>query len=84
MDREEAIRLLESGEEGVRKWNAWRAANLEVMLPHLRKADLRGADLRGADLRGADLGVANLYEANLGGANLRLADGPPTAEVNGP
>jgi hypothetical protein len=46
MDRKKAIRLLKSGEDGVRKWNASRAANPGVMLPDLSEAVLHEADLR--------------------------------------
>ena len=78
MTREKAIELLRSGEEGVSKWNEWRATGDELPTlgeANLRKAtlvdaDLSGAFLRDADLRRADLIRANFRHANLHGAKL--------------
>ena len=50
ISREEALKLLRGGEEGVAEWNRRRRAGEEI--PDLRMADLRCADLSGADLRG--------------------------------
>jgi hypothetical protein len=81
MDREEAIKLLRGGREGVVEWNRRRESGEEI--PNLSGADLRGAHLRGAhlrarligaDLRGADLRGADLRRANLCEADLREAD----------
>jgi uncharacterized protein YjbI with pentapeptide repeats len=82
MDRDEAIRLLKGGPEGIREWNGRRRAGEEI--PNLRganlsEANLRGAilhraNLRGANLGEADLGEAILHRANLGGANLGEAE----------
>ena len=66
MDREEAIRLLRGGEDGVREWNQRRGRGEEI--PDLRRADLRGAVLYGAVLRQADLIEAHLRRAVLRGA----------------
>ena len=63
MDRDEALRLLTGGLEGVAEWNPRREAGEEI-------PDLRWADLYGADLRKADLGGAHLHGAHLGGADL--------------
>ncbi|MBV8229720.1 MAG: toll/interleukin-1 receptor domain-containing protein [Planctomycetaceae bacterium] len=71
MDRNEALRLLTGGSEGVAEWNRRPKAGGEI--PPLREADLRGAHLSGADLRGAHLGKADLGRAALGGADLREA-----------
>jgi TIR domain/Pentapeptide repeats (8 copies) len=71
MDRNEALRLLKGGSEGVAEWNRRRKAGEEI--PHLREADLRGAHLIRADLRGAHLGKADLGRAALVGADLREA-----------
>lgn len=71
MDRDEALRLLRGGPEGVAKWNRRRAADEEI--PDLTEADLHGAHLHGADLGGADLSRADLRGADLGGAFLRGA-----------
>src|SRR5512146_2444557 len=85
MDRDEALRLLKGGPEGVAEWNWRRSAGEEV--PNLLGANLKGADLTGAnlnnwtnlnwanliqaDLRGADLRGVTLQEADLKGADLR-------------
>jgi TIR domain/Pentapeptide repeats (8 copies) len=71
MDRNEALRLLKGGSEGVAEWNRRRKAGEEI--PPLREADLRGAHLIRADLRGAHLGKADLGRAALGGADLDRA-----------
>jgi hypothetical protein len=72
MDRDEAIRLLTGGEDGVREWNERRERGEEI--PDLRQVDLRGADLHDADLRRADLSEADLGAAVLRSADLRSAD----------
>ena len=72
MDRDEALKLLRGGEEGVAEWNRRRSEGEEI--PDLSGADLRGADLRGADLSYAYLVEAKLLRANLSSANLTKAD----------
>jgi uncharacterized protein YjbI with pentapeptide repeats len=72
LDRDEAIRLLKRGEEGVKAWNQRRNSGEE--LPELIGADLSGANLIEADLSGANLIGANLIGANLIGANLSGAN----------
>jgi hypothetical protein len=67
MDRDEAIRLLRAGWDGVREWNERRARGEEI-------PDLRGADLSGAHLSGAHLSEAHLSGAHLSGAHLSGAD----------
>jgi uncharacterized protein YjbI with pentapeptide repeats len=76
MDRDEAIRLLRGGPDGVREWNERRGRGEEI--PDLDGADLRMAHLIGAvlgraDLRGADLIGADLREAVLGRVDFRKA-----------
>jgi hypothetical protein len=71
VDRDEAIRMLKGGEDGVREWNQRRKQGEEI--PDLSRAHLRGADLRRADLRGAVLSEAVLRRADLRGAVLRGA-----------
>jgi len=76
MDRDEAIKLLIGGEEGIKQWNQLRESGLAI--PHLANADLSGSNLTGvnlfgANLRRANLGKANLREANLSEANLSEA-----------
>jgi hypothetical protein len=71
MDRDEAIRLLRGGPDGVREWNQWRERDEEI--PDLSGAELGGAHLRrahlsGAVLSGAVLSRADLSEADLGSA----------------
>jgi hypothetical protein len=82
MERDEAIRLLTGGPDGVHEWNQRREQGEDI--PDLRGAVLRGAVLRGAvlieavlsrvDLRGAVLRGADLSEAVLIGARLSGAD----------
>lgn len=76
MDRDEALRLLKGGEEGVAEWNRMREVGEAI--PSLRGANLTRANLHRAALGGAHLVEARLFdarlsEANLGGANLRRA-----------
>jgi hypothetical protein len=71
MERDEALKLLKGGVEGVREWNQRRERNEEI--PDLSRADLGGAYLISADLRGADLGGAYLSRAHLGDADLSQA-----------
>jgi Pentapeptide repeats (8 copies) len=68
MDRDEALRLLEGGPEGVAEWNRRREAGEEI--PNLSEADLTGARLVGARLVGARLDRARLVGARLVGARL--------------
>jgi uncharacterized protein YjbI with pentapeptide repeats len=86
MVRDEAIKLLKGGAEGIVEWNRRRADALwnrlrggREGLPNLSKANLSGAYLRDAnlseaDLSEADLGAADLTTAVLSGANLRGAN----------
>ena len=67
MTRDKALELLKGGEEGVKKWNQWRAENFDVTIPSLEDADLGEAHLEGAELWGANLSGANLSVANLSG-----------------
>jgi uncharacterized protein YjbI with pentapeptide repeats len=79
MANDEHISILK---RGVDAWNAWRAANSDI-LPDLTKADLSRWDLSnelklrdpvGAGLLKADLSEANLSRANLTGAVLNGAN----------
>jgi hypothetical protein len=77
MDRDEALKLLDGGLDGVAEWNKRRGSGEKI--PDLRGANLMmaklgGANLRGANLRGADLGGADLSGADLREADLRDAD----------
>jgi hypothetical protein len=56
MERDEALRLLGAGPDGVREWNERRAGGEPI--PTLRGAALTGAGLVGADLSEADLSGA--------------------------
>jgi hypothetical protein len=71
MDRDEAIRLLKGGEDGVREWNQRRGQGEDI--PALSGADLRRAVLRRAVLIGAVLRRAVLRRAVLRRAVLRRA-----------
>lgn len=77
MDRDEALKLLKGGPEGIREWNERRKAGEEI--PSLEEADLSTAylgkaNLFIADLNHADLSNANLTEATLDNANLDNAN----------
>jgi len=72
MDRDEALKLLRGGEDGVKEWNRRRKEGEEI--PNLNGADLSGAILRHADLDRADLSHANLSGAILIGAHFGNAD----------
>lgn len=60
-------------EQGVKNWNEWRGADLEIV-PDLSGADLGNADLSGADLGSANLSGADLSSAILVGATLASSD----------
>ena len=68
MDRDEALRLLRGGAEGIEEWNRRRGTGED--LPNLSRTVLNGADLSGADLSGAILARADLTGAILDGAIL--------------
>ena len=81
MDRDEALRLLKGGKEGVREWNHRRWAGeaisdligADLHRSNLSDSNLRGAILSDSNLRGANLSDANLSGANLTDSNLRGA-----------
>jgi hypothetical protein len=68
MDRDEALRMLQGGKEGVAEWNRRRAG------PRIPDNTLRGANIGDANLRGVNLSLVELSGANLSGANLGGAD----------
>lgn len=70
MANEEHLRILK---QGIRVWNRWREANIEVQ-PNLRGASLEGVDFQEVDFSDTNLGKVNLHKSNLNRANLRLAD----------
>ena len=72
MTRDEAIKLLTGGKDGIREWNQWRNAGEKI--PDIGGANLSGANLIAAYLREANLIGANLSEANLSMADLSRAD----------
>lgn len=70
-------------EDGVDRWNAWRADHPEVVTDiaganlanvYLRAANFANTNLQGANLEGSDLQSANLQGTNLQDADLRGAD----------
>jgi len=76
MERDEALKLLTSGQGGVAEWNERRETGKNI--PDLSQAIRNGADLTRADLTlanlaGANLARANLDDAVLNGANLSSA-----------
>jgi hypothetical protein len=66
MNRDEALKLLRGGPEGIAVWNQIRTSGEAV-------PDLSGANLSGANLSEANLSEANLSGVNLSRAKLRLA-----------
>ena len=64
MDRDEALKLLRGGPEGIAEWNQRRTTG--EMIP-----DLSGAILNGTNLSEANLNGITLTGANLNGAILR-------------
>jgi uncharacterized protein YjbI with pentapeptide repeats len=68
MDRDEALRLLRAGGDGVRQWN--ERLDGGEWIPDLSGADLNRADLSGANLSRAKLMRADLIRANLSWAGL--------------
>lgn len=72
MSLETAMRLLQGGPVGIKRWN--RLRRLGVKIPTLRYQRIGRADLSGADLSGATLTNANLTGATLSGADLSSAD----------
>jgi hypothetical protein len=77
MDRDEALRLLKGGPDGIAEWNRRRKSGdgiPDLTNANLREAYLRNANLSGANLSGANLIDANLIDANLGGADFRAAN----------
>ena len=79
MDRDEVLKLLGGGDQGIAQWNQLRKTG--EVIPDLwdvalSKAALDGVDLRRADVRRADLSGANLNGANLIDANLSKAQLP--------
>jgi hypothetical protein len=83
MDRDEAIKLLKGGKDGIAEWNRRRGDSVvppelrgaiffcgKLSGPNLSDANLVGADLSGANLNGANLSRATLIGANLSGASL--------------
>jgi hypothetical protein len=82
MDRDEALKLLKGGPNGVKEWNRRRESGEKIpdlskaifTGANLTRADLTDADLCGAYLTLADLALANLTGANLGEGNLGRAN----------
>jgi uncharacterized protein YjbI with pentapeptide repeats len=68
MDRDEALKLLEGGPEGIKEWNRRRSTGEKI--PDLSAAKLIRADLSRADLSGVSLSRARLSGADLSGADL--------------
>jgi uncharacterized protein YjbI with pentapeptide repeats len=67
VDKDEALKLLRGGEEGIREWNARRENGESV-------PGLDGVLLDNAHLRGADLSQLRLLDAHLSGVNLSRAN----------
>jgi dihydroxyacetone kinase DhaKLM complex PTS-EIIA-like component DhaM len=63
MDRDEALKLLLGGTQGVRTWNEQDSTKDEI-------PNLGGANLAGANLDGVRLRKVNLYRAKLSGTRL--------------
>jgi hypothetical protein len=75
MDRDDALRLLRSGPEGIAAWNRRRmSGEADLREIDLKNANLNKADLRNVDLSNAELNLSQLCDANLARANLNKAD----------
>jgi len=72
MDRDEALKLLKGGPEGIKEWNRRRSAGEEI--PDLSSVNLRKADMADVNLDYAKLQGASLNNVNLRRASLRNAD----------
>ena len=72
MDRDETLKLLRGGPEGITEWNRRREEGDATL--YLRYGNLSGANLHGADLSDANLSRSNLHNANLVYADLSEAD----------
>ncbi len=71
MTRDEALKLLRGGTDGVSQWNRARAK--EDRRPIIGRLDFQRIDLAHKDLTGVDLSRIIVYRANFDGANLRDA-----------
>lgn len=71
MDREQAMKLLRSGPEGIKEWNRSRMAGDDI--PSLEDADLSDLDLSGANLIVVKLNGADLRQAGLASTVLQRA-----------
>ncbi len=69
---DEALELLQGGEDDVAEWNRRREAGDQI--PKLSGVDLSEANLYVANLSGAILSEAQLFWANLSGADLTDAN----------
>ncbi len=69
---DEALELLQGGEDGVEEWTRRREAGDQI--PKLSGVDLSEANLYVANLSGAILSEAQLFWANLSGADLTDAN----------
>lgn len=72
MTRDEALKLLRGGQEGIAEWN--RRRKLHERIPALYRIDLSRTDLSRANLSHAQLDYADLSRATLSDANLSGAD----------
>jgi TIR domain/Pentapeptide repeats (8 copies) len=72
MDRDEALKLLKGGLNGIVQWNRRRESGEEI--PDLSQANVVAANLSSVKFRSAKLCYADLCYANLMGADLNDAD----------
>ncbi len=68
MNRDEALKLLRGGPDGIKEWNKRRDTGHK---PNLAYANLHMANLCKANLGGCNLSLTDLSYANLSGASLR-------------
>jgi uncharacterized protein YjbI with pentapeptide repeats len=74
MNRDEALKLLSCGPEGIAEWNRQRKPIGIGQMPCLDGTDFRGADLRGYNLSGIDFANSDFTNVDLGDAQLSFAD----------
>ena len=82
MNKDEALKLLQGGREGIIEWNRRVAGGDKI--PSLHGVDLGKSDLIDTELQGACLVGANLAGADLGSATLAGADLNPSIIAQSP
>ncbi len=72
MNKDQAVKLLKSGQDGIVKWNACRDSGEEI--PELNNIDLSETNLSGINFNSVNLSGTSLYGTDLDSAWLNYAD----------